>query len=117
MSPTGPPEGGGLAPGQADQARAAGVGPHVDMNPVLLKPSSQTGSQVIVLGRPVRHMAVREYHAYQPEVWPTVTAAYDRLRVITTELKRVVAEGGDGVLHVERRSIAGARLAALLRWI
>jgi adenosylcobyric acid synthase len=72
------PEGGELGRAQAYQARAAGVEPHVDMNPVLLKPSSQTGSQVIVLGRPVGHMAVREYHAYQPEVWPTVTAAYER---------------------------------------
>lgn len=44
-------------------------------------------------------------------------AAYDRLRVITTELKRVVAEGGDGVLHVGRRTIAGTRLADLLHWI
>ena len=66
------PDGGEIGRAQAYQARAAGVEPHVDMNPVLLKPSSQTGSQVIVLGRPVRHMAVREYHAYQPEVWPTV---------------------------------------------
>ena len=45
------PEGGELGRAQAYQARAAGVEPHVDMNPVLLKPSSQTGSQVVVLGR------------------------------------------------------------------
>ena len=49
------------------------------MNPVLLKPSSETGSQVIVLGKPVGHMTVRQYHAFQAELWPIVTAAYERL--------------------------------------
>jgi adenosylcobyric acid synthase len=94
------PEGGELGRAQAYQARAAGVEPHVDMNPVLLKPSSQTGSQVIVLGRPVRHMSVREYHAYQPEVWPTVTAAFDRLSA-TNDL--IVMEGAGSPAEINLR--------------
>jgi adenosylcobyric acid synthase len=94
------PEGGELGRAQAYQARAAGVEPHVDMNPVLLKPSSQTGSQVIVLGRPVRHMAVREYHAYQPEVWPTVTAAFDRLRA---QYDLIVMEGAGSPAEINLR--------------
>ena len=73
------PDGGELGRAQAYQAAAAGLEPHVDMNPVLLKPNSITGSQVIVLGRPVANMAVREYHAFQPTVWPTVTAEFNAI--------------------------------------
>jgi adenosylcobyric acid synthase len=104
------PEGGELGRAQAYQARAAGVEPHVDMNPVLLKPSSQTGSQVIVLGRPVRHMAVREYHAYQPEVWPPVTAAFDRLRA---ENDLIVMEGAGSPAEINLRGqdIVNMRMA------
>ena len=94
------PEGGELGRAQAYQARAAGVEPHVDMNPVLLKPSSQTGSQVIVLGRPVAHMSVREYHAYQTEVWPTVTAAFARLRAANA---LIVIEGAGSPAEINLR--------------
>ena len=73
-------DGGEIGRAQAYQAQASGVEPHVDMNPVLLKPSSDARSQVIVLGRPVGHMSVRQYHAYQADAWPVVTAALDRLR-------------------------------------
>lgn len=94
------PDGGELGRAQAYQSRAAGVEPHVDMNPVLLKPSSQTGSQVIVLGRPVGHMSVREYHAYQARVWPTVTAAFERLRVAND---LVVIEGAGSPAEINLR--------------
>jgi adenosylcobyric acid synthase len=103
-------EGGELGRAQAYQARAAGVEPHVDMNPVLLKPSSQTGSQVIVLGRPVGHMAVREYHAYQPEVWPTVTAAFDRLRA-TNDLIVIEGAGSPAEINLRDQDIVNMRMA------
>lgn len=103
-------EGGELGRAQAYQADAAGVEPHVDMNPVLLKPSSQTGSQVVVLGRPVRHMSVREYHAYQSEVWPVVIAALDRLRA-SNDL--VVVEGAGSIAEINLRDqdIVNMRIA------
>ncbi len=104
------PEGGELGRAQAYQARAAGVEPHVDMNPVLLKPSSQTGSQVIVLGRPVRHMAVREYHAYQPEVWPTVTAAYERLRA-ANDLIVIEGAGSPAEINLRGQDIVNMKVA------
>lgn len=94
------PEGGELGRAQAYQARAAGIEPHVDMNPVLLKPNSQTGSQVIVLGKPVANMSVREYHAYQREVWPTVTAALDRL---CAQYDVVVIEGAGSPAEINLR--------------
>ena len=104
------PEGGELGRAQAYQARAAGVEPHVDMNPVLLKPSSQTGSQVIVLGRPVRHMSVREYHAYQPEVWPAVTAAYERLRA-ANDLIVIEGAGSPAEVNLRDQDIVNMKVA------
>lgn len=94
------PEGGEIGRAQAFQAEAAGIEPHVDMNPVLLKPNSQTGSQVIVLGRPLKEMSVREYHAYQREVWPVVTGALGRLRA---QNDLVVVEGAGSVAEINLR--------------
>ena len=64
---------------QAVQAEAAGVPPCVDMNPVLLKPSSETGSQVIVRGIPLKNMAAREYFAYKKTLIPEILKSYNRL--------------------------------------
>jgi cobyric acid synthase CobQ len=64
---------------QVVQAQAARLDPDVRMNPVLLKPSSDTGSQVIVMGKPVANMSVGDYLRYKPEVFKTVQAAYDSL--------------------------------------
>jgi adenosylcobyric acid synthase len=65
---------------QAAQAFAAGIEPDVAMNPILLKPSSVTGSQVIVQGRPIGHLEAGEYHARKPELLATVLAALAELR-------------------------------------
>ena len=73
-------EGAEIGRSQAFQACAAGVAPHADMNPLLLKPSSERGSQVIVFGRPIGHMTAEQYRAAQSELWPLVTAALQRLR-------------------------------------
>ncbi|HQF51446.1 MAG TPA: cobyric acid synthase [Thermoleophilia bacterium] len=107
-------EGGELGRSQAYQARAAGLEPHVDMNPVLLKPSSRTGSQVIVLGRPVGHMAVREYHAYQPEVWPVVTAAFERLRA-QYDLVVMEGAGSPAEVNLRGRDIVNMKMALYAR--
>jgi cobyric acid synthase CobQ len=71
----------GLEMGRAQilQARACGLAPEAAMNPVLLKPSSETGSQVIVMGRPIGNMEARTYFARKRELFATVTAAYDSL--------------------------------------
>jgi len=108
------PEGGELGRAQAYQAAAAGIEPHVDMNPVLLKPNSQTGSQVIVLGKPVGNMAVREYHAYQPTVWPTVTAALDRLRA-RYDLVVIEGAGSPAEINLRDRDIVNMRVARYAR--
>ncbi len=62
-------DGGEMGRAQVVQAQAAKMEPDWRMNPVLLKPNSDTGSQMIVNGKPVRNMDVRQYHAYKDEAW------------------------------------------------
>ena len=50
---------------QAVQSLACGIEPHTDMNPVLLKPNSETGSQVIIQGQAIGNMSARDFHAYK----------------------------------------------------
>ena len=95
---------------QAYQARAAGLEPHVDMNPVLLKPSSDATSQVVVMGRSVGHMTVREYQAYQVEVWPTVTSAFERLRM-SHDVVVLEGAGSSAEVNLRGRDIVNMRMA------
>lgn len=71
----------GLEMGRAQvvQAQAAGVEPSVDMNPILLKPTSDAGSQVIVGGVPRGTMRASEYYRYKKNLIPDIMAAYNRL--------------------------------------
>lgn len=64
---------------QVMQAEAAGIEPDVRMNPVLLKPSSDTGSQVIVLGKIQSEMTVMEYHGYKKKLLPEIVRAFNEL--------------------------------------
>jgi len=64
---------------QAVQAQACRLDPDVRMNPVLLKPNSDTGSQVILRGRPVGNMDALEYFRYKPRAWEVVRECYDSL--------------------------------------
>ncbi|MFX8090607.1 cobyric acid synthase CobQ, partial [Acinetobacter baumannii] len=65
-------DGGEIGRAQALQAQAAGVAPTVDMNPVLLKPNSDTGAQVIIHGQPRCDLDARAYHDYKPTAMAAV---------------------------------------------
>jgi len=83
---------------QVVQAEAAGVPPSVDMNPVLLKPTGDTTSQVVVLGRPLANYSARHYHReLTVQLWSVVTAALDRLR---NQYELVVIEGAGSPAEV-----------------
>ena len=71
----------GLEMGRAQvmQAEAAGIEPSVLMNPILLKPTSDTGSQVIVNGEVVGNMSARDYFAYKKSLVPQIARAYETL--------------------------------------
>ena len=64
---------------QAQQAFAAGCRPVKEMNPVLLKPDSNSSSQIIVLGKPVRNMNWREYTEYKKKLIPEILDSYEKL--------------------------------------
>ncbi len=82
----------GLEMGRAQvmQAEAAGVEPDVRMNPILLKPSSDTGSQVIVCGRVYGQMAAKEYFRCKKQFIPDLMKAY---RSLAQEYDIIVIEG------------------------
>src|SRR3712207_1001424 len=72
------PDGGEIGRAQALQARAARVPPSVHMNPVLLKPQSETGSQVVVQGRVAGSAKAREYQAWKPRLLEAVLDSFGR---------------------------------------
>ncbi|MHB9149358.1 MAG: cobyric acid synthase [Thermoleophilia bacterium] len=108
------PEGAEIGRAQAFQAHAARIEPHADMNPILLKPCSPTGSQVIVLGKPVGVMQVREYHAYQSQVWPLVTDALSRVRK-GRDLVVIEGAGSPAEINIRRHDIANMAVALHVR--
>ena len=84
------PSGHEIGRAQGVQALAAGIEPDVAMNPILLKPTSDTGSQVVVNGRPVADMTARQYHEHQPRLLEAVLASLADLR---TRFDVVLLEG------------------------
>lgn len=85
---------------QAMQAQAAGLEPDVRMNPVLLKPTSDRRSQVIVDGRPIGNMTAMEYHEYKPQLRRHIRETYDRLEA---GVDCVVIEGAGSPAEINLR--------------
>ncbi|MGY3411322.1 hypothetical protein ACVWZV_007435 [Bradyrhizobium sp. GM5.1] len=73
-------DGGEIGRAQALQALAAGVEPHTDMNPVLLKPETDVGAQVIVQGKRIATARAREYAAMKPSLMGAVLESFERLK-------------------------------------
>ncbi|MDA3894906.1 MAG: cobyric acid synthase [Desulfobacteraceae bacterium] len=95
---------------QVTQAMAARVAPDVRMNPVLLKPNSDTGSQVIVRGRSVGHMNVSDYVAYKEDAFTSVKDCYQSL---ASEYDAMVLEGAGspGEINLKHHDIVNMRMA------
>ena len=94
-------DGGEIGRAQALQARAAGVPASVDMNPVLLKPQSETGAQVVVRGRVRATARARDYQAMKPGLMPDVLASFRRLGA---EAELVLVEGAGSASEVNLRA-------------
>ena len=93
-------DGGEIGRAQALQAQAAGIEPHTDMNPVLLKPTSDTRAQVVIHGVARADMDAREYHRYKASALAAVMESYDRLR---QKHDVVVVEGAGSPAEVNLR--------------
>ncbi len=106
------PEGGEVGRAQAMQAQACNLEPHTDMNPVLLKPNSDTGSQVVVQGRPVGNMDVAEYDRYKPQAFEKITESFERLR---KNYEFVVIEGAGSIseINLKHSDIANLKVAMM----
>ncbi len=94
-------DGGEIGRAQALQARACGVAPSVHMNPVLLKPQSEIGSQVVVQGRVMGNAKAREYQAWKPRLFEAVRESFDRLR---GEADLVLVEGAGSASEINLRA-------------
>lgn len=95
---------------QAVQAQACRLEPDVRMNPVLLKPSSDTGAQVIVLGKPVGNMKVDEYIRFKPKAFETAKEAYESLAA-ESDVMVLEGAGSPAEVNLKRHDIVNMRMA------
>ncbi|MET3132463.1 adenosylcobyric acid synthase [Oxalobacteraceae bacterium GrIS 1.11] len=102
--------GGEIGRAQALQAIAAGLEPHTDMNPVLLKPSSNTGAQVIIHGKARADMQARDYQQYKTVAMQAVLESYARLR-LGYEAIIVEGAGSPAEINLRARDIANMGFA------
>lgn len=93
-------EGHEIGRAQAMQAEAAGLKPHVDMNPILLKPESDKGSQVIIQGRVYGRMMAGEYHRFKGEARHFVKESFDRL---AKRFSFIIIEGAGSPAEINLR--------------
>ncbi|WP_261841407.1 cobyric acid synthase [Aliamphritea ceti] len=93
-------EGGEIGRAQAVQAEACFLTPSISMNPVLLKPNSDLGAQVILHGKAIGNMQATEYHQYKPELLKEVVASHHRLR---DEFEVVLVEGAGSPAEINLR--------------
>ncbi|MDO8567597.1 MAG: cobyric acid synthase, partial [Dehalococcoidales bacterium] len=95
------PDGGEIGRAQAVQAEAARLAPAVEMNPILLKPEANSRSQIVILGRPWKTVAAKDYYTLKSELWPVVTGALDKLR---SNYEVVVIEGAGSPAEINLMS-------------
>ncbi len=103
-------DGGELGRAQALQAQAAGIAPTSDMNPVLLKPHSECGAQVIIQGRPVGQLSASEYHDYKRIARDAVLGSYRRLAA-AYEFILVEGAGSPAEINLRANDIANMGFA------
>ncbi len=107
-------DGGEMGRAQVVQAQACRIDPDVRMNPVLLKPNSDTGSQVIVLGKPIGN---REFWEYTRDLEPPFAPAKEAFDSLAAEYDAIVMEGAGspGEVNLKRRDIVNMNMALYAR--
>lgn len=92
------------------QAEAAGIAPHVDMNPVLLKPEGHHRSQVVLNGHAHTHIEAHNWLDLKQHLWPQVTGALDRLRA-RYDLVIIEGAGSPAEINLKEGDIVNMRVA------
>jgi len=105
-------EGHEIGRAQAMQAEAAGVEPHVDMNPILLKPTSDVGSQVIINGKVLGNYRGVDYYRLKPQLLETVRAAYLRLAA-KHEVIVIEGAGSPVEMNLKDRDVVNMKMAEI----
>ncbi len=105
------PEGLEMGRAQIVQAEAAGIAPHVDMNPILLKPTSDVGSQVVLHGRAVANTTAADYHRRKATLFNAATASLGRLRE-ANDLVIIEGAGSCAEVNLMAHDIVNFRIAA-----
>ena len=103
-------DGGEIGRAQALQARACGVKPGVDMNPVLLKPQSEIGAQVVVHGRVIGSARAQDYQTWKPKLMAAVLESFAKLRA-DADLVLVEGAGSASEINLRRNDIANMGFA------
>ena len=103
-------DGGEIGRAQALQAQAAGLEPHTDMNPILIKPTSDTRAQIIVQGKAVTDMEAAVYHDYKTQAMGHVLDSYARLQQ-QYEVILVEGAGSPAEINLRDRDIANMGFA------
>lgn len=103
-------DGGEIGRAQAVQAQACGLAPHIDMNPVLLKPNSDTGCQVIIQGKVACNLEASDYHAYKPTAMRAVLESYRRLAA-RYDCVMVEGAGSPAEINLRQNDIANMGFA------
>ena len=103
-------DGGEIGRAQALQARACGVAAHTDMNPVLLKPQTDTGAQLVVQGRVQGNVKAADYQALKPTLLPRVLESFARLGE-QADLVLVEGAGSPAEINLRRGDIANMGFA------
>jgi adenosylcobyric acid synthase len=94
-------DGGEIGRAQAAQAMACRVAPHTDMNPVLLKPNTDVGAQVIIQGHAIGNMEALDYHAYKATARAAVLESFARLR---SQYETIIVEGAGSPAEINLRA-------------
>ena len=95
---------------QVTQAAACKQSPDVRMNPVLLKPNSNTGSQIIVMGKPVGNMKVMDYVKYKPTAFEAVKNAYDSISA-DRDIMVIEGAGSPAEINLKQHDIVNMAMA------
>jgi adenosylcobyric acid synthase len=104
--------GGEMGRAQVVQAEAAGIEPHVDMNPILIKPNTDIGAQIIIHGKVYRNMSATQYHQYKKRAVRAVKESFYRLKE-RYELMVIEGAGSPAEINLRKNDIVNMGMAEI----